>query len=71
MTDDRYEGVAIAVAETTASLNLVYPDGSHVQLTMPKPTGLEGQSSEQVEQLVRRMARRLLMVAAEDLGNAP
>jgi hypothetical protein len=36
---------------------------------MPKPAGLEGQTSEQADLAVRRLARRLLGVAAEDLGN--
>jgi hypothetical protein len=36
---------------------------------MPKPAGLEGQTSEQADLPVRRLARRLLGVAAEDLGN--
>ena len=69
MADDKLERVAIAVAEATVSLTLDYPDGSRVQLTMPKPAGLKGQSGEQADQLVRRLARRLLGAAAEDLGN--
>jgi hypothetical protein len=69
MADEKLERVAIAVAEATVSLTLDYPDGSRVELTMPKPATLEGQTSEQADPLVRRLARRLLGVAAEDLGN--
>lgn len=71
MTDESLEGLAITFAEATASLNLAYPDGSVVRLTMPKPAGLEGQTREQSELLVRRLARRLLLVAAEDLSSTP
>jgi hypothetical protein len=69
MADDKLERVTITVADATVGLTLDYPDGSRVRLTMPKPAGLEGQTSEQVDPLVRRLARRLLGVAAEDLGN--
>ena len=69
MADDKLERVVVTVAEATVSLTLDYPDGSRVELTMQKPAALEGQTSEQVDPLVRRLARRLLGVAAEDLGN--
>ena len=69
MADDKLERVVVTVAEATVSLTLDYPDGSRVELTMPKPAALEGQTSEQADLLVRRLARRLLGVAAEDLGN--
>ncbi len=69
MADDKLKRVGIAVAEATVSLTLDYPDGSRVQLTMPKPAGIEVQTGEQADLLVRRLARRLLGVAAEDLGN--
>jgi hypothetical protein len=36
-------------------------------MTMPRPEGLEPMSQEQIEQLARRMARRLLTAANEDL----
>jgi hypothetical protein len=67
MTDDAIEGLTITVAEGTLGLSLVYPDGSRVQLTMPKPSGIDGQSREQAEAVVRRMGSRLLAVAREDL----
>ena len=70
MTDETHDGLTITVAERSVSLTLAYPDGSRVQLTMPKPAGIDGQTTEQVEALVRRMASRLLGVALEDL-NAP
>lgn len=67
--DDEREGITITLGATTVCLSLVYPDQSRVQLTMPRPPGMDAQTGEQAELLVRRMARRLLMVAAEDLGN--
>jgi hypothetical protein len=71
MTDGKSERLTVTVAETTIILSLAYPDGSHVQLTMPKPVGVEDQTSEQAEQLARRMAGRLLGVAVEDLRGQP
>jgi hypothetical protein len=68
MTDEHSDGVTIIVAASTIGLTITYPDGSRIQLAMPKPAGLEIQTSEQVETLARRMARRLLGVAMEDLG---
>ena len=68
MTDDTPHGPTVKIARTTIRLTLAYPDGSQLQLTMPKSPGIEAQSDEQIETLVRRMARRLLGVALEDLG---
>ena len=70
MTDDKIDGLTITVAGAAIGLTLAYPDGSRVQLTMPKPVGVDVQTVEQVELLARRMARRLLGVAMEDLGAA-
>ena len=70
MGDER-EGMTITFVADIACLSLVYPDASRVQLTMPRPAGVDAQTSAQAELLVRRMARRLLMVAAEDLGSGP
>ena len=71
MTDGKSERLTVTVAATTIILSLAYPDGSQVQLTMPKPAGLEDQTSEQAEQLARRMAGRLLGVAIDDLRGQP
>ena len=68
MTDDIPNGLTVTVSGTVIDLTLAYPDGSQLQLIMPKPSGIEAQSDEQIETLVRRMARRLLGVALEDLG---
>lgn len=68
MTDENLEGLKISVSDHAVSLRRVYPDGSVVQLTMPKPTGIDGQTREQAEALVQRMASRLLAVALEDLN---
>jgi len=70
MTDDTPNGLTVTVSETVIDLTLVYPDGSQLQLTMPKPQGIEAQTREQIETLAQRMARRLLGVALEDLGGA-
>ena len=70
MAEDKVKGLTVTMAPSTIGLTLAYPDGSEVQLTMPKPSGVEAQASEQVELLARRMARRLLGVALEDLGDA-
>lgn len=70
MADDKNEGVTVTVTADAISLTLTYPDGSQVQLTMPKPAGVEGQTREQVELQARRMGRRLLDVALEDLAGA-
>ena len=45
-----------------------HPDGSVVQLTMPKPADLDGQSGAKAAAMVARLARRLLVVATEDLA---
>ena len=68
MTDDIPNGLTVTVSGTVIDLTLVYPDGSQLQLTMPKPQGIEAQTREQIETLAQRMARRLLGVALEDLG---
>lgn len=70
MADDKFEGATVTVSADAISLTLAYPDGSQVQLTMPKPAGVEGQTREQLQIQARRMARRLLEVALEDLGGA-
>jgi hypothetical protein len=63
------DGLTIVVGAASIGLSLIYPDGSRVQLTMPRPIGVDTQTSEQVELVVRRMSRRLLGVAIEDLGS--
>jgi len=68
MTDDTPNGLTVTVSGTVIDLTLVYPEGRQLQLTMPKPAGMEAQTREQIEILARRMARRLLGVALEDLG---
>ncbi len=68
MMDEKLEGLTITVAQSTVGLNLAYPDGSLIQLTMPKPAGIGGLTSEQAASLVRRMGSRLLGVALEDLS---
>lgn len=68
MPEHEIDGLTIVVEAAAISLDLVYPDGSRVQLTMPKPTGVEVQTDEQIELLARRLGCRLLGVAAEDLG---
>ena len=70
MTDDTPNGLTVTVSGTVIDLTLVYPDGSQLQLTMPKPPAIEAQTREQIEILARRMARRLLGVALEDLGGS-
>ncbi len=68
MAEDRIQGLTVTVAPTTICLVLAYADGSQVQLVMPKPAGIEAQTSEQMESIARRMGRRLLGVAMEDLS---
>ena len=67
MAEDKIQGLTVTLAPTTISLVLAYADGSQVQLVMPKPAGLDAQTSEQMESVARRMGRRLLGVAMEDL----
>jgi hypothetical protein len=68
MAEDKVQGLTVTVAPTAICLILAYADGSQVQLTMPKPAGLEAQTAEQIETVARRMARRVLGVAMEDLS---
>jgi len=68
MTDENLDGLTITVADHAVGLSRAYPDGSRVQLTMPKPAGIDEQAREQTDALVRRMAIRLLAVALEDLN---
>ena len=70
MNVEDLERLTITVAEHAVGLRYAYPDGSRVELTMPKPSGIDGQTREQAEALVRRLAGRLLTVALEDLNGA-
>jgi hypothetical protein len=64
---DPSAGPIITVGRSELTVLVTYADGSAVQMTMPRPEGLEPMSQEQIEQLARRMARRLLAAANEDL----
>jgi hypothetical protein len=66
MAEDKIQGLTVTVAPTTICLVLAYADESQVRLVMPKPAGLETQTSEQMESLARRMGSRLLSVSMED-----
>lgn len=66
--DDHHEGQTITIADDAVAMRLAYPDGSRVELSMPKPAGLDGLTRDQAESLVRRMVARLLGVALEDLS---
>lgn len=58
--------LAITIAATAIELSRTYPDGSRVQITLPKPKGFEAQAQDQIELAARQMARRLLAIASED-----
>jgi hypothetical protein len=66
--DDNQQGRAITIADSAVSMCLAYPDGSRIELSMPKPAGIDGLTRDQAETMVRRMVARLLGVALEDLG---
>lgn len=68
MAEDNSKRMSITLATATIGLSVTYPDGSLVQLTMPKPSGLDDQTSAQTKATVSRLARRLLIVLAEDLA---
>jgi hypothetical protein len=68
MAQDNSKRMAVTVEATTVGLIIAYPDGSLVQLTMPRPVDLDEHSSPKAEAMVARLARRLLLVAAEDLA---
>ena len=70
MSEDTTDRLVVIVAATTISATKAYPDGSRIQLTMPKPPGVDGQTADQIEQLARRLARRLLGVVLEDIADA-
>ena len=65
---EKTDAPEIKIGEAEVSLSVTYPDGSRVQLAMPKPIALNGLGADQAHDLVIRLARRLLGVAAEDLG---
>jgi len=68
MVQDNWKHIAITVEATTVGLSVTYPDGSLVQLTMPRPADLDEHSSAKAEAMIARLARRLLVVAAEDMA---
>ena len=60
----------IAVGDQVMTVQLIYSDGSSIELRMPLPDNAAQNTEEQLQQLARRMAGRLLTVAIEDLEEA-
>jgi hypothetical protein len=49
MTGENLEGLTITMADHAVGLSRTYPDGSRVELTMPKPAGIDEQTREQAD----------------------
>lgn len=62
------KNLVITIEAATIGASVTYPDGSLVQLTMPKPPDLNEHAAAQAEAIIVRLVRRLLVVAAKDLA---
>jgi hypothetical protein len=60
----------VAVGDQIMTVQMVYADGSAIELRMPLPENAEHNTHEHLQQFARRMAARLMSVAIEDLERA-
>ena len=60
----------VAVTDQVMTVQMVYADGSAIELRMPLPENADHNTEEQLQQLARRMAARLMSVAIEDIERA-
>lgn len=67
MMDDNHLGQSVRIGDEAIHVSLTYADGSRIQMSMPKPPGLDALAPDQAELMARRMGGRLLAAAQEDL----